>query len=820
MNIILKNSLKNIFGRPFRTLLVVFSIFVCSLCAMISFDLVSAIRGLLINMFGAMTSGDLIATVNEFSVKGLPDGFPECTMMEINANSERFYKDIEGEYAYVSAVGMSIYGIDMNEASDMGFMDYVELGDREALITTKVSKDFGYKEGDTFVVHDRAGNEVELNVAGMLPEDTSNILLTGRVAVVNKDTGLVLSCGKDDTGVLFIDVKDDALVEDAGRMLEEYYPEGWVSRMSLEEEDEQTLDELTAFMYLLFAVAFLLVIFVTASICNRIVSERMSFIGTLRSLGMSTARTGRILLLENVIYAVLGSVPAVILYTALRDPAFAMIFNTTDSEGNIYPLKAPPVSVFLIAGVILGAVLVECLIPLKAILKALKTSIRDIIFDNRDTEYKYSKAGLFAGLFFVAGCIVFFFFRKTFYGATGCLVCGVVGLALVFPWVFKAITTFINNIAVKKGNAKWNLASAEARSRKSTVGSGVLCVTAAAMSIVVFAIAQSAMDSFSGYDYSSDVIVYCYDNLKSFSFIERIDGVTDAEPVFKDSIDISLNGGKKMVYTDFYAMPENGFKYYHYFGELPDSLEEGSIIVSRKYADKNGLKAGDTITITYDPEGVVPIEKEYKIKALVDVNSYDSQSADFILTQKEFNEIFREQVGLYLLKCDDPDKVCDMIETYAIGHYSDVTTMEQYIKETQSEAAQLYTIMGVIIAVAVGMTFIGMVSNQLIGFEGRKKECAIMLATSMGKGKLSGILFLEVLMTSFVASVMGTLSGIFFANVIGDAAGNSYILLEIKVDPLKCLLFGMLLIVVFAGTVLFPIKNLRKMKISEQLKYE
>lgn len=820
MNIILKNSLKNIFGRPLRTLLVVFSIFVCSLSAMISFDLVSAIRGLLVGMFGAMTSGDIIATVNEFSVKGLPDGFPECTMMEINSNSERFYKDIEGEYAYVSAVGLSIYGIDMREASDLGFMDYVELGDMETLITMKVAKDFGYKEGDKLVVHDRAGNEVELKIAGMLPEDTANVLLTGRVAVVNKDTGAVLSCGRDDTGVLFVDVKDDSLVEDASRMLEEYYPEGWVSRISLEEEEEQELDELASFMYLLFAVTFLLVIFVTASICNRIVSERMSFIGTLRSLGMSTAGTGRILLLENVIYAVFGSVPAVVLYTTLRDPAFEMIFNTTDSEGNIIPLNVPPVSVFLMAGVILGAVLIECLIPLKAILKALKTSIRDIIFDNRDTEYKYSKAGLFAGLFFIAGCIVFFFFRKNFYGATGCLVCGVVGLALVFPWIFKAVMTLINNAAVKKGNAGWNLASAEARSRKSTVGSGVLCVTAAAMSVVVFAIAQSAMDSFSGYDYSSDVIIYCYDNLKTFSFIERLDGVTDAEPIFNYSIDISLNGSDKIVYSDFYAMPDNGFKYYHFFGELPDSLEEGSIIVSRKYADKNGLKAGDMITVTYDPEGVVPIEKEYKIKALVDVNSYDSQYGNFILTKKEFNEMFREVVGLYLLKCDDPDKVCSMIETYAIGRYLDIKTMDQYIEETQSESAQLYTIMGVIIAVAVGMTFIGMVSNQLIGFEGRKKECAIMLATSMGKGKLSGILFLEVLMTSAVASVMGTLAGMFLAGVIGDAAGNSNILLEITVDPVKSLLFGMLLIVVFSCTVLFPIKNLRKMKISEQLKYE
>ena len=52
----------------------------------------------------------------------------------------------------------------------------------------------------------------------------------------------------------------------------------------------------------------------------------------------------------------------------------------------------------LVIGVILGAVLIECLIPLKAILKALKTSIRDIIFDNRDTEYKYSKTTLVMGI--------------------------------------------------------------------------------------------------------------------------------------------------------------------------------------------------------------------------------------------------------------------------------------------------------------------------------------------------------------------------------------------------------------------------------------
>ncbi len=820
MNIILKNSLKNIFGRPLRTLLVVFSIFVCSLSAMLSFDLADAVRGLLLNMYGAMSVGDIIATPSGFSGKGLPDGFPECRVMEISSFSEYVYKDIEGEYAYVSANGYTIYGIDIDEAVEMGFMEHVDVGDGEILITAKLAKDFGYKEGDILTVHDRAGEEVELKVTGMLPQDNNNMLLAGRVAVVNSNTGVLLACGREDKGVIFVDVVDDSLADEAFRMLSDYYPNDLIFRTSLEEEDEQTLDEFAAFMYLMFAVTFLLVIFVTASICNRIVSERMSFIGTLRSLGMSTAGTGRILLLENVIYALFGSVPAVVVYTVLRNPVFEILFFATDSDGNAIPVDIPPVSVFLMAGVILGAVIVECLIPLKSILKALKTPIRDIIFDNRDTEYKYSKAGLFTGLFFAAGCIVFFFFRKQFFGATGCLVCGVVALALVYPWIFKGITALINKAAVNKGNAWWNLASAEAGTRKSTVSSGVLCVTAAAMSVVVFAIAQSAMNTFGEYDYSCDVIVYCYDNLKSYTFIDKLDSVTDTEAIYNRSIDINLNNDERIIYCDFYAMPDNGFKYYNFFGELPDSLEEGSIIINRQYADRHELAAGDTVTLTYDPEGVVPITKEYKIKAVVDVNSFDSQEGHIILTPKEYKEIFRDTIGYYLIKCDDPEKVCFMIETYAKGIYSNVMTMADYIEETKREQTQLYTIMGVVIAVAVGMTFIGMVSNQLIGFEGRKKECAIMLATSMGRRKLSGILFLEMLMTSVTASSIGTFMGIFLATAIGDATRNSYVSLNVEIDPVKCLIFGVFLIVIFAGTVLFPIKNLRKMKISEQLKYE
>ena len=824
MNIIVKNLLKNVFCKPFRTLLVVFSIFVCSFCAMLSFDLVTSIKDVISDLYGELIQGDIIAIVDDYSAKGLPDGFPEADIMKINSNSEQLYRDIPGEYAYVTSETMNIYGVDVDQAIHMELLDAdVTLEDNEALIGFKLSESYGYSVGDKFVVHDRAGDEHELTVVGILPKETSNILLSGNKALINMNTADMLSCGKDDVGVLMIDILDDTQIEDAAKMLEDHYPDGNVVNLSLSDEDMESIDELAAFLYLLFAITFLLVIFVTASICNRIVSERMSFIGTLRSLGMSTGRTGRILLLENVFYAVVGSIPAVVLYSLIRTPFFDLLFYAQDANGNPIPYHVRPLSVFLVVGIVLGAAAIECLIPLKAILKALNTSIRDIIFDNRDTEYKYSKFGLITGLVLLAGAIVSFFFRKNLIGATICLLCTVTALAFLFPWIFKGIVTLINRAATKNGNAKWMLASIEAMSRKSTVSSGVLCVTAAAMSVVVFTFAQSTMDMMGGYNYSSDVIVSCYEKMKALSFIEKLDGVTDTEAIYENPMYVCFNGDEKQEYTEFYAMPdEGGFKYYNFFENVPESLEEGSILVDDRYAAKKGLHPGDTITITYDPDGVVPIEREYTIAALFKVTSFDGMTGTFIMTKQEYKEIFRDEIGYFLVECEDPDYVKNMIETYAVGSgINNVSTLDEYIEQHDSDSAQLTTIMSVIIVIAIGMTFIGMASNQLIGFEGRKKECAVMLSTAMGKGKLSGILFLEMLITSIIASLMGTAVGLFLTGVIGTATDNAQgLYLVIKADPVKSILFCIVLIIVFAGTVLFPIKNLRKMKISEQLKYE
>ncbi|MBQ4270825.1 MAG: FtsX-like permease family protein [Clostridiales bacterium] len=825
MNIILKNSLKNVFGKPLRTLLVVFSIFVCSLSALICFDLGGTIDTVLSEMYSIVSPGELIVTAGRgnMSQEELESSLPACKVLSIESNTETIYKDIEGEYNYVTTESMPVMGLDLEKAAQMGVLDPCTLGENEGLITSKLAADFGYEVGDTITVHDRAENKVEITVAGLIPEGKSNYLISSKYSVVvNTDTMNALTCGYTDIkGMYIVDLEDNDNLEEAKQILEDRYPDASVITMVATERDMNMVNELKAFLYLLFAITFLLVIFVTISICNRIVAERMSFVGTLRSLGMSSGRTARILLLENVLYAVLGCIPALIIYGLVREPMLSSMFTLQDTTGEMISYDIPAMSVFLVAGVVIGAIVIECLIPLRAILKALKTSIRDIIFDNRDTAYRFSKSLTVTGFVFLALSVVCFFFRTNFIGATLCTICLVTSVALLFPLLLKYIAGLVQSFSDKKGDPKWSLAGVETISRKSTVGSGVLCATAATMTIIVLIITTSVMDAMNLDPYSCDVVAQTTENAKYYSYIDHLDGVTDFEMLYTNISESVINDEEKPVNCSFYGLPEGGYKYYSGFTGLPDQIEEGVVWVDSRYAKRAGVSVGDPLTVTIDPDGVFPIKREYTVGGIYDLQSLEGTKACFFINLDEYRLVFNDKPFEILICCDSPDTVASILQTYGKGTYSQVKTHQALFEENEMSKKRFNAIMTAIIAVALGMTCVGMITNQLIGFEGRKKECAVLLSTSMTKKQLSGILFREVLLASVTAAGTGTVAGVLLCKVISAAVENSDgISLPIDISPVTTILFFLLLVALFTLTVLFPIRSLKKMKISEQIKYE
>lgn len=824
MNIILKTTLKNTFGKPLRSILVIFSIFVCTFAALFCFDLAQTEKGLVGYMFSSMSGeADIMAYSYTAELSALPEGFPESQTLVVRSFGNPVYVDVPDTYYLVTSDTFTIYGVDAHLAASMGYIKDVIPGDMEIVLTDRYMNDFGIEVGDTISVYDKAGDPVELTVVGMARDDVKNLLFRGYSGAVNNATADILSCGKTVGGAFMINVLDDTQIDAAEEMLKEKFKSENVQRFALTDDMEDMMNELFGLLFILFAVAFLLVIFITFSICERIVSDRMSYIGTLRSLGMSPRGTAGILLLENVMYALLGSVPGVLLYLAIRGPMMSVLFDVSTATGMVIELEIPSISKALVIGTILGAIAIECLIPLKAVLKALKMSIRDIIFDNRDTEYKFNRSGIITGCIMTIVALIAALIPGGLFSAAICLIAAVMAVAFLFPVILKAVTNGVFSLSERFGKEKMSLASRESISRKSTVGSGVLCATSVTMCVLVYIIATSMNGMLVSDLYDCDVVVTVAETgmPKHFSFVEHLDGVTETEYIYQKPDYIYLEDVEYEKTAQFFGIPEGGYDMFHALYDLPDVIEDGTIYIEKNWAKNNGYSIGDPLTITFHPSGVFPVREVYTVAGFFKVENYEAMKNNFAISESDFISIYHDEPGYLMVRSDDPEKTRDEIKRYAINYCAESKTVQDIVDGFNDDNAQSERVLGVIIAVAVIMTCIGMISNQIIGFEGRKKECAVMISTSMSRKTLSGILFREMLITSLAASTFGVAVSTLLIVVLKrafDMAENIYLI--ININPGVILKLWVLMTIVFTLTVLFPIRNLKKMKLSEQLKYE
>jgi len=276
MNIILKTTLKKTFGKPLRSILVIFSIFVCTFAALFCFDLAQTEKGLVGYMFSSMSGeADIMAYSYTAELSALPEGFPESQTLVVRTFNNPVYVDVPDTYYLVTSDTFTIYGVDAHLAASMGYIKDVIPGDMEIVLTDRYMNDFGIEVGDTISVYDKAGDPVELTVVGMARDDVKNLLFRGYSGAVNNATADILSCGKTVGGAFMINVLDDTQIDAAEEMLKEKFKSENVQRFALTDDMEDMMNELFGLLFILFAVAFLLVIFITFSICERIVSDRM-----------------------------------------------------------------------------------------------------------------------------------------------------------------------------------------------------------------------------------------------------------------------------------------------------------------------------------------------------------------------------------------------------------------------------------------------------------------------------------------------------------------------------------------------------------------
>lgn len=821
MGIILKHTIKNIFKRPGRTFLLTFCIFLCSISASLCLDMTGSVQRLFSNYFSDIVGSTDIEFINLTSIdEEMFKELPENRYLLFSNSSTPFFRRDPQMYSFAIETDVNIMSTDLKKAYDMKVMlTEMELTENETAMTKELAELLGYSVGDTIEFYDDFGEKQEFTVKQLIERGG---IISGRdICIISPEGMARLTGGEISYLQALIDFADDKDADAAEEYLKEHYPESEVLNIRHNEDIDEAVKQVSILFYTMFAVCLLVVIIITVTVAERIMSERMAVVGTFRSLGISQHKTAFILMLENIIYALIGSVPGIIVYEAVREPFLnSMFVSDTDS------LDFGTMSIGVKLAVIIGAAVLESACTIKEIAAASRTAIRDIIFQNKDTEFRFSRTKSVIGAAALAVGIVLVFVKHSAAASIVCFIALVLGLYLMFPYVSVYGARLFERLFEKAGMPAARLGAAEAGTKKSTVASGALIAAAASVCMLIFIFSDSLYGLFSGETFDTDIVMqgtsmedFLYD------YVDDLEGVTATENVYYMPFSYIEVNGKEIknaaVFGDDHD-PANGTRQFCAIEGMPEKVNDDEFYCSKTFADEAGIKLGDTVELNVNSESFIPRKLTLKLSGYINTVYFDPTGKGVMLSRENYIACNSDVPMYILVRCEEgyADKLVEAISKYSSGTIDEVKTYQDYIEQMTKENASETSMIKMLGFIGLALTFVGVVSNQLIGFESRKRENAVLLSVAMDKSKLRKMLLVETVISSLLPIAVSVPIGMLLSLPIKSIMFSTGTELPLVFDLPELFGLTLILLIVFSLTVLFPYKSLRKMKISEQLKYE
>ena len=816
-----KLILKNVFGKPLRTFIIILSLTAATFTALFSISGVNSSKNALHDFFRSnfgdadiMIYGDSAsAKINEEDIP------PEGNVLTYTLSGITMTAPNHKYFNYVNQVGITIIGMDTQKAYEMKLLDKAYPTEDGITVTKSVSERFEEEVGFDMRIEGSGGKEYKYEILDIaipsrfLRDNTSAIITTPEVAneIAGRD--------KDSYTTMLIDMPDD-MVADTIASLSEKYPEMYIFGTTSNDSDETMMSTLSIY-YLIFAVVFLMVCFIVVSMSKHIINERMSLVGMLRSIGGSIGGTGMILLCESAFYGLCGGVIGTILFLPFRASGGLDIFGpsgdlVTEVNDGITPLT--------ILAVIAGAVLIQCLFTIAAIMKAARKPVRDIIFGTRETAYTPSVIFTVLGILLLAAGTAVYNLFDDFSMVVLAALCSAVGAVLMLPVIVKLVSKIFALIFGKLGLPTAKLAAKEISSKKSSISSFQLIFSAISLTIAVSVLSFSISSFFTEPVYQGDLIINSPESDGDrYDFVmKNIDDVEEMEKIYYNVLTydyIGVLNGEKRNFT-VVGYDNSGFKFFTGIDGCPDKLSENEAVVDKILASKLSLNVGDEIKLGLKTEKFLPCELTLKIKSLCDAGRFNSMGNTIMINLDTYKKVYFDRPSTILIKTKPGTQaqVLDILHSSLSDDPTQIETIEQFNEEAYESMYSILYVIYAIIVLGTALALSGTFSNMIMGFEQSRRKYAIYYSTSMSKSKLRKLIILETLFTAGLSCIASVLFGLYFLNIISKALS----LLEMSVPLVQpvytAVVSGIAVFLILLITAVKPVRLLSKMNISEEIK--
>ena len=810
MKIILTHILRNIKEKKGRSLLIILSLTITSIVFILNLTIPNQIVESNINRMTDIIglSDLLLASYDEFDINNL------------KLNKEKInYVGVNDLYIIHKEKTFVIYGTDINKASDIKLINNVNLLDDEIIISKTTADKYNYKVNDIMSV-DFGDNIYDFKIKEVV--DNKGLMYFKTLSgVVNINTyNKLLGRSLNDYRTYYIDVLDNDNIDMVKSFIKDNNKEYLIEDLVDEEVIKKDNSYIQLILVIIFIMAMIMIFFVINTLNKMIILERMPVIGTFRSIGASKKKMNLLLILENSIYGFIGGMLGSVVSLLINSFSIKLLLGGTSIDTEM-PIEN------LIFGIIFTVIL-EILMSLSAIIKSNKYSIKEIMFENKNTKSNVSLVSSIISVLLIIISILLYLFTSDSNVILDLLALIIywIGIAYFIPVLIVILSKIICFVGKKFNLGSLLMAGKNLRYNKLLVSSIRLVVISTSIMLVIINVSSTfnkMLDSFSIQFGEYDIFV---ENLsKKYSEYDKLNDLYNVEKidyVFMSSIEgnITYNDGKKFDINPMILGMSHSREDIEELNYKIRDLKNNEVLFDEVFLKNNYLNIGDKIKLY-----VKSTDKYIDVVIKGTVNSFyqSIQREVIVINDDVFKEKISEVPHQIIISVKDKGELNDTVDNIERElKDSDITimTVDDFVKMQRENINTIMSLFYIIIFFAVVLSFVGIINNQLISFIERTKEFAVLNSICMSKKQLNKMLIVENIISNLVACIFGfivsVISVILMARVMNGI--KMYINLGFNYE-IGLIIIGIIFVVLLI-TVIVPIRRLKNINIVESIKYE
>jgi putative ABC transport system permease protein len=246
------------------------------------------------------------------------------------------------------------------------------------------------------------------------------------------------------------------------------------------------------------------------------------------------------------------------------------------------------------------------------------------------------------------------------------------------------------------------------------------------------------------------------------------------------------------------------------------ALGDGSVIVSKKYAEDNDVKVGESLTVQTAKVERLPL----KVTGIIDDKGglYGPLTVANSVLQRDFGATKDSFVFVGFDAGADDRQVKASIDKVLDDQFpeAEAKTNAEFIKQQEGQVDQLLALIYALLAMAIIVSLFGIVNTLVLSISERVRELGLLRAIGMSRRQVRRVIRYEAIITAQIGAVIGMALGIVLSVLVTRAIDGFK--LSIPVPTLILLL----ILAAFAGVLaaILPARRASRLDVLQSLAYE